>query len=100
LSDVKREYDRFYDALLAAQSWSRRLGKSELLLKLLPSRKSPARDATRCALADEARGLKDPRPGRIPYAAVQLRQENLRPIPTICRIQNHLKFGEQRACSA
>jgi methylenetetrahydrofolate--tRNA-(uracil-5-)-methyltransferase len=41
-------------------------------------------------------GLKDPRTGRIPYAAVQLRQENLRADSyNLVGFQNHLKFGEQ-----
>ena len=40
-------------------------------------------------------GPKDPRTGRIPYAAVQLRQENLRADSyNLVGFQNHLKFGE------
>jgi methylenetetrahydrofolate--tRNA-(uracil-5-)-methyltransferase len=41
-------------------------------------------------------GLIDPRTGRRPYAAVQLRQENLRAESyNLVGFQNHLKFGEQ-----
>jgi len=41
-------------------------------------------------------GLRDPSTGRIPYAVVQLRQENLRADSyNIVGFQNHLKFGEQ-----
>ncbi len=41
-------------------------------------------------------GLADPRTGRIPYAAVQLRQENLRADSfNLVGFQNHLRFGEQ-----
>jgi len=41
-------------------------------------------------------GLTDPRTGRRPYAAVQLRQENLRADSfNLVGFQNHLKFGEQ-----
>jgi methylenetetrahydrofolate--tRNA-(uracil-5-)-methyltransferase len=41
-------------------------------------------------------GLKDPRTGRVPYAVVQLRQENLRADSyNLVGFQNHLKFGEQ-----
>ena len=41
-------------------------------------------------------GLTDPKTGRWPYAAVQLRQENLRADSyNIVGFQNHLKFGEQ-----
>src|SRR5262249_34927396 len=42
-------------------------------------------------------GLTDPRTGRRPYAAVQLRQENLRADSyNLVGFQNHLKFGEQK----
>ena len=41
-------------------------------------------------------GLKDPRTGRMPYAVVQLRQENLRADSyNLVGFQNHLKFGDQ-----
>ena len=41
-------------------------------------------------------GLTNPRTGRWPYAAVQLRQENLRADSyNLVGFQNHLKFGEQ-----
>jgi methylenetetrahydrofolate--tRNA-(uracil-5-)-methyltransferase len=41
-------------------------------------------------------GLNDPRTGRMPYAVVQLRQENLRADSyNLVGFQNHLKFGEQ-----
>ena len=41
-------------------------------------------------------GLRDPRTGHMPYAVVQLRQENLRADSyNLVGFQNHLKFGEQ-----
>lgn len=41
-------------------------------------------------------GLTDPRTGRWPYAAVQLRQENLRAESyNLVGFQNHMRFGEQ-----
>jgi methylenetetrahydrofolate--tRNA-(uracil-5-)-methyltransferase len=41
-------------------------------------------------------GLRDPRTGREPYAAVQLRQENLMADAySMVGFQNHLRFGEQ-----
>ncbi len=41
-------------------------------------------------------GLKNPRTGQMPYAVVQLRQENLRADSyNLVGFQNHLKFGEQ-----
>ena len=42
-------------------------------------------------------GLTDPRTGRRPYAAVQLRQENLRADSyNLVGFQNHLRFAEQK----
>jgi methylenetetrahydrofolate--tRNA-(uracil-5-)-methyltransferase len=42
-------------------------------------------------------GLRDPRTGRMPYAAVQLRRENARADSyNLVGFQNHLKFGEQK----
>lgn len=41
-------------------------------------------------------GLVDPRTGRVPYAAVQLRQENLMADAySMVGFQNHLRYGEQ-----
>jgi len=41
-------------------------------------------------------GLRDPHTGQMPYAVVQLRQENLRADSyNLVGFQNHLKFGEQ-----
>lgn len=41
-------------------------------------------------------GLRDPKTGRIPYAVVQLRRENLRADSyNIVGFQNHLKYGDQ-----
>src|SRR5687767_5818812 len=41
-------------------------------------------------------GLRDPRSGREPYAAVQLRQENLMADAySLVGFQNHLRYGEQ-----
>jgi len=48
----REEYDRFYDALLAAQSVEQKDWENlNYFESCLPSRKSPAADATRCALA-------------------------------------------------
>ena len=44
----------------------------------------------------KASGLDDPRTGRWPYAAVQLRQENQRADSyNLVGFQNHMKFGDQ-----
>ncbi len=94
----KDEYDRFYDALLAAQSvehkdWEN-LNYFESCLPIEEIARR-GRDTLRFGPMKPV-GLKDPRTGRIPYAAVQLRQENLRADSyNLVGFQNHLKFGEQ-----
>jgi methylenetetrahydrofolate--tRNA-(uracil-5-)-methyltransferase len=92
------EYDRFYDALLAAQSVEEReWEKLNYFESCLPIEEIArrGRDTLRFGPMKPV-GLKDPRTGRIPYAAVQLRQENLRADSyNLVGFQNHLKFGEQ-----
>jgi methylenetetrahydrofolate--tRNA-(uracil-5-)-methyltransferase len=94
----KDEYDRFYDALLAAQSVEQKdwenLNYFESCLPIEEIARR-GRDTLRFGPMKPV-GLKDPRTGRIPYAAVQLRQENLRADSyNLVGFQNHLKFGEQ-----
>jgi methylenetetrahydrofolate--tRNA-(uracil-5-)-methyltransferase len=94
----KEEYDNFYDALLAAQSveekdWEK-LNYFESCLPIEEIARR-GRDTLRFGPMKPV-GLKDPRTGRIPYAAVQLRQENLRADSyNLVGFQNHLKIGEQ-----
>ncbi len=94
----KDEYDAFYDALLAAHSveekdWEK-LNYFESCLPIEEIARR-GRDTLRFGPMKPV-GLKDPRTGRIPYAAVQLRQENLRADSyNLVGFQNHLKFGEQ-----
>ncbi len=94
----KEEYDRFYDALLAAQSVEdREWEKLNYFESCLPIEEIArrGRDTLRFGPMKPV-GLKDPRTGCIPYAAVQLRQENLRADSyNLVGFQNHLKFGEQ-----
>ena len=94
----KDEYDRFYDALLAAQSVEQKdWEKLNYFESCLPIEEIArrGRDTLRFGPMKPV-GLKDPSTGRIPYAAVQLRQENLRADSyNLVGFQNHLKFGEQ-----
>src|ERR1700736_3743411 len=95
---TKEEYDRFYDALLAAQSVEERdWEKLNYFESCLPIEEIArrGRDTLRFGPMKPV-GLKDPRTGRMPYAVVQLRQENLRADSyNLVGFQNHLKFGEQ-----
>jgi len=94
----KDEYDQFYDALLAAQSVEQKdwegLNYFESCLPIEEIARR-GRDTLRFGPMKPV-GLKDPRTGRMPYAVVQLRQENLRADSyNLVGFQNHLKFGEQ-----
>jgi methylenetetrahydrofolate--tRNA-(uracil-5-)-methyltransferase len=92
------DYQRFYDALLAAQSVEERdWEKLNYFESCLPIEEIArrGRDTLRFGPMKPV-GLKDPRTGRMPYAVVQLRQENLRADSyNLVGFQNHLKFGEQ-----
>jgi methylenetetrahydrofolate--tRNA-(uracil-5-)-methyltransferase len=92
------EYDRFYEALLAAQSVEDRdwenLNYFEGCLPIEEIARR-GRDTLRFGPMKPV-GLRDPRTGKTPYAVVQLRQENLRADSyNLVGFQNHLKFGEQ-----
>jgi methylenetetrahydrofolate--tRNA-(uracil-5-)-methyltransferase len=95
---TKDDYERFLDALLSAQSVEEReWEKLNYFEGCLPIEEIArrGRDTLRFGPMKPV-GLKDPRTGRIPYAAVQLRQENLRADSyNLVGFQNHLKFGEQ-----
>ena len=94
----KEEYDRFCDALVSGQSVEERdWEKLNYFEGCLPIEEIArrGRDTLRFGPMKPV-GLKDPRTGRIPYAAVQLRQENLRADSyNLVGFQNHLKFGDQ-----
>jgi methylenetetrahydrofolate--tRNA-(uracil-5-)-methyltransferase len=109
----REEYDRFLDALLAAEAaetkeWEKleyfpphaskadargpRYFEGCLPIEILAQR---GRDTLRFGPMKPV-GLRDPRTGKIPWAVVQLRKENLRADSyNLVGFQNHLKFGEQ-----
>ena len=94
----REEYDRFLDALIEAQSvdakdWEN-LNYFESCLPIEEIARR-GRDTLRFGPMKPV-GLRDPRTGQMPYAVVQLRQENLRADSyNLVGFQNHLKFGEQ-----
>jgi methylenetetrahydrofolate--tRNA-(uracil-5-)-methyltransferase len=95
---TKEDYDQFCDVLLAAQSVEERdwetLNYFEACLPIEEIARR-GRDTLRFGPMKPV-GLKDPRTGRMPYAVVQLRQENLRADSyNLVGFQNHLRFGEQ-----
>jgi methylenetetrahydrofolate--tRNA-(uracil-5-)-methyltransferase len=94
----RQEYDRFYDALLAAHSveghdWEK-LNYFESCLPIEEIARR-GRDTLRFGPMKPV-GLVDPRTGKRPFAVVQLRQENLRADSfNIVGFQNHLRYPEQ-----
>ncbi len=110
---TREEYDRFYDALMTAEAaeskewekleyfpphapetcaWGPRYFEGCLPIEVLATR---GRDTLRFGPMKPV-GLRDPRTGRMPWAVVQLRKENLRADSyNLVGFQNHLKWGEQ-----
>lgn len=92
------DYARFYDALMSAESveekeWEK-LNYFEACLPIEELARR-GRDTLRFGPMKPV-GLRNPRTGKMPYAVVQLRQENLRADSyNLVGFQNHLKYGEQ-----
>jgi methylenetetrahydrofolate--tRNA-(uracil-5-)-methyltransferase len=96
---TREEYDRFYDALIAAESVEARdwenLNYFEACLPIEELARR-GRETLRFGPMKPV-GLRDPRTGKQPHAVVQLRRENLRADSfNIVGFQNHLKYGEQQ----
>ncbi|MCI0339354.1 MAG: methylenetetrahydrofolate--tRNA-(uracil(54)-C(5))-methyltransferase (FADH(2)-oxidizing) TrmFO [Acidobacteria bacterium] len=98
---TKEEYDRFYDALVIAESVKPHDGMEDeekyfegcLPIEELGRR---GRDTLRFGPMKPV-GLIDPRTGREPYACVQLRLENLMAgAYNIVGFQCHIKYGDQK----
>ncbi|HEY6252350.1 MAG TPA: methylenetetrahydrofolate--tRNA-(uracil(54)-C(5))-methyltransferase (FADH(2)-oxidizing) TrmFO [Candidatus Angelobacter sp.] len=95
---TRNEYDRFYEALISAQpveghDWEK-LNYFEGCLPIEEIARR-GRDTLRFGPMKPV-GLADPATGKLPYAVVQLRQENLRADSyNLVGFQNHLKYGEQ-----
>ena len=94
----REEYDRFLDALLAAEpAESKEWEKLDYFEGCLPIEvlARRGRDTLRFGPMKPV-GLRDPRTGKTPWAVVQLRKETLRADSyNLVGFQNHLKFGEQ-----
>jgi methylenetetrahydrofolate--tRNA-(uracil-5-)-methyltransferase len=94
----REEYDRFYDALIAAEAAeSKEWEKLDYFEGCLPIEvlATRGRDTLRFGPM-KPKGLNDPRTGKMPWAVVQLRKENVRADSyNLVGFQNHLKWGEQ-----
>ncbi|MEO8026512.1 MAG: methylenetetrahydrofolate--tRNA-(uracil(54)-C(5))-methyltransferase (FADH(2)-oxidizing) TrmFO [Bryobacteraceae bacterium] len=96
----KQQYETFLDALLVADSVPAHIeaDNTKYFEACLPIEEIArrGRDTLRFGPMKPV-GLTDPRTGRWPYAAVQLRSENLRADSyNLVGFQNHMRFGEQQ----
>ena len=96
---TEQDYLRFYEALTAAATIDiHDIDKEMFFESCLPIEVMASRgfDTLRFGPMKPV-GLVDPRTGRMPFAAVQLRQDNLaRSLYNIVGFQNQLKWGEQK----
>jgi methylenetetrahydrofolate--tRNA-(uracil-5-)-methyltransferase len=95
----KAEYERFVDELIAAQTVEAHIPDDVPYFEAcLPIEEIARRGRDTLRFGPmKPMGLTDPRTGRRPWAAVQLRQENLRADSyNLVGFQNHLRFAEQK----
>ena len=93
-----QQYETFYQALLEANSVPlQRFEETRWFEACLPIEELARRGVDTLRFGPmKPVGLRDPRTGREPYAAVQLRQENLMADAySLVGFQNHLRYGEQ-----
>ncbi len=94
----QQQYETFYTALLDANSVPlQRFEETRWFEACLPIEELARRGVDTLRFGPmKPVGLRDPRTGREPYAAVQLRQENLMADAySLVGFQNHLRYGEQ-----
>jgi methylenetetrahydrofolate--tRNA-(uracil-5-)-methyltransferase len=94
----EEQYARFYQELLEAKSVPlQRFEETRWFEACLPIEELARRGVDTLRFGPmKPVGLPDPRTGREPYAAVQLRQENLMADAySLVGFQNHLRYGEQ-----
>jgi methylenetetrahydrofolate--tRNA-(uracil-5-)-methyltransferase len=92
------QYQRFYSALIEANSVPlQRFEETRWFEACLPIEELARRGVDTLRFGPmKPVGLRDPRTQREPYAAVQLRQENLMADAySLVGFQNHLRYGEQ-----
>jgi methylenetetrahydrofolate--tRNA-(uracil-5-)-methyltransferase len=94
----EQQYADFYQALIEANSVPlQRFEETRWFEACLPIEELARRGVDTLRFGPmKPVGLRDPRTGREPYAAVQLRQENLMADAySLVGFQNHLRYGEQ-----
>ncbi len=95
----KEQYYAFVEALIEAERYEPHIedDRTPYFEGCLPIEEIAARGKETLRFGPmKAAGLTDPRTGRWPYAAVQLRQENQRADSyNLVGFQNHMRFGDQ-----
>ncbi len=96
---TKEEYDLFFDELINAKSVPlKRFEETKWFEACLPLEETARRgEMTLRYACMKPKGLPDPRTGKEPWAAVQLRQENqMADAYSLVGFQNHLRYPEQK----
>ncbi|MBQ4450996.1 MAG: methylenetetrahydrofolate--tRNA-(uracil(54)-C(5))-methyltransferase (FADH(2)-oxidizing) TrmFO [Clostridia bacterium] len=96
---TQEEYDAFYDALVSAETApvhefdKKQVFEGCIAVEILAQRGRQ----TLCYGPMKPVGLADPKTGRMPYAVVQLRRDNMSgTLYNLVGFQTRLKFGEQK----
>ncbi|GGN90502.1 FADH(2)-oxidizing methylenetetrahydrofolate--tRNA-(uracil(54)-C(5))-methyltransferase TrmFO [Saccharibacillus kuerlensis] len=96
---TEEEFNRFYEALIAAETAELKEFEKEIYFEGCMPIEVMMRRGRQTALFGPMKpvGLPDPRTGKIPYAVVQLRQDNAAgTLYNLVGFQTHLKWGEQK----
>lgn len=95
----EEQFNAFYDALIHAETAPLKDFEKEIYFEGCMPIEEMARRGPKTLLFGPMKpvGLKDPRTGKVPYAVVQLRQDNAAgTLYNIVGFQTHLKWGEQK----
>lgn len=96
---TKEEFERFYDALISAETVPLREFEKEIYFESCMPIEVMAKRGKKTLLFGPMKpvGLEHPETGDLPYAVVQLRQDNRSgTLYNIVGFQTHLKWGEQK----
>jgi methylenetetrahydrofolate--tRNA-(uracil-5-)-methyltransferase len=96
---TEEEFDRFYEALIAAETVPLKEFEKEIFFEGCMPVEVMAKRGKKTLLFGPMKpvGLEDPKTGKIPYAVVQLRQDNSAgTLYNIVGFQTHLKWGPQK----
>ncbi|MET3728749.1 methylenetetrahydrofolate--tRNA-(uracil-5-)-methyltransferase [Fictibacillus halophilus] len=96
---TEEEFDRFYEALITSETVPLKEFEKEIFFEGCMPVEVMAKRGKKTLLFGPMKpvGLEDPKTGKIPYAVVQLRQDNSAgTLYNIVGFQTHLKWGPQK----